>query len=145
NNNIASSSRTLEDQNYYEMQKTSDYNGLLGDNIDTITNSMDNCFLCKSDIMDLRPTSRLTKVIPEITWEKFILDTYPNHKISENWEESIRDFFKPKDTLAEWEKAWRKLFDEKESNEDLVIKDILYNILSPYIEAFKAPFNILKS
>ncbi|CAB4424926.1 unnamed protein product [Rhizophagus irregularis] len=54
-------------------------------------------------------------------------------------------FFKPKNTLTEWEKAWRRLFDEKESSEDLVIKDTLYNVLSPYIEAFKAPFNILKS
>ncbi|CAG8572142.1 1253_t:CDS:10 [Acaulospora morrowiae] len=52
---------------------------------------------------------------------------------------------KPKNTLADWEKAWHGLFDERESNEDLVIKEILHNILSPYIEAFKAPFNILKS
>nr|CAG8631224.1 15787_t:CDS:2 [Entrophospora candida] len=101
--------------------------------------------LCNSDIMDLRPTSRLAKIIPEATWEKFILDTYPNHKISEKWENSIRDFFKPKDTLTEWEKAWRGIFNTRKNIEDLVIKDILHNILSPYIEAFKAPFNILKS
>ncbi|CAG8597453.1 4371_t:CDS:2 [Paraglomus occultum] len=97
------------------------------------------------DIMDLRPTSQLTKTIPEVTWEKFILNTYPDHQISDKWEESIRNFFMPKDTLVEWEKTWRGLFDEKESNDDLVIKDALYNILSPYIKAFKAPFNILKS
>ncbi|CAG8731119.1 7047_t:CDS:2, partial [Funneliformis mosseae] len=105
----------------------------------------DECESRFDDIMDLRPTSQLTKIIPEVTWEKFILDTYPNHKISEKWEELIQGFFKPKNTLTEWEKAWRRLFDEKESSEDLVIKDTLYNILSPYIEAFKAPFNILKS
>uniref|UniRef100_U9UP10 Uncharacterized protein n=1 Tax=Rhizophagus irregularis (strain DAOM 181602 / DAOM 197198 / MUCL 43194) TaxID=747089 RepID=U9UP10_RHIID len=97
------------------------------------------------DITDLRPTSQLTKINPKVTWEKFILDTYPNHKISEKWEELIQGFFKPKNTLTEWEKAWRRLFDEKESSEDLVIKDTLYNMLSPNIEAFKAPFNILKS
>lgn len=44
--------------------------------------------------MDLRPTSQLTKIIPEVTWEKFILDTYPNHNISEEWEELIQGFFK---------------------------------------------------
>lgn len=45
------------------------------------------CFiisLCHSDITDLRPTSQLTKIIPEVTWEKFILDTYPNHKYQKN-------------------------------------------------------------
>ncbi|CAB4383025.1 unnamed protein product [Rhizophagus irregularis] len=45
-----------------------------------------------------------------------------------------RFFFKPKNTLTGWEEAWRRLFDEKESSEDLVIKDTLCNILSPYIE-----------
>ncbi len=44
--------------------------------------------------MDLRPTSQLTKIIPEVTWEKFVLDTYPNHKISEKWKELIQGFFK---------------------------------------------------
>ncbi|RGB35449.1 hypothetical protein C1646_759366 [Rhizophagus diaphanus] len=102
----------------------------------------DECESRFDDITDLRPTSQLTKIIPEVTWEKFILDTYPNHKISEKWEELIQGFFKPRNTLTKWEKAWRRLF---ESSEDLVIKDTLYNILSPYIEAFKAPFNILKS
>ncbi|CAG8595504.1 5763_t:CDS:2, partial [Paraglomus occultum] len=101
----------------------------------------DECENVFDDIMDLRPTSQLTKIIPEVTWEKFILDTYPDYKIPENG----KNQYKPKDTFAEWEKTWRGLFDEKESNEDLVIKDVLHNILSPYIEAFKAPFNILKS
>ncbi|CAG8594406.1 6927_t:CDS:2 [Racocetra persica] len=41
---------------------------------------------CKNkfdDIMDLRPASQLTNLVPEVTWEKFISDTYPEYKIPE--------------------------------------------------------------
>ncbi|CAG8708075.1 10146_t:CDS:2, partial [Funneliformis caledonium] len=146
----------IENQDYHE-----NYSRLLNNNIDIITNITDDYLqeavefmvrkvgsgilkvdnvnleeifekyhdecksgfdLCHNDIMDLRPTSQLTKIIPEATWEKFILDSYPNHKILEKWEELIQ-----------------------KNSEDLVIKDTLYNILSPYVEAFKAPFNIIKS
>ncbi|CAG8573468.1 13406_t:CDS:10 [Funneliformis mosseae] len=104
--------------------------------------------LCNSDIMDLRPTSRFTEKIPEEIWEKFVSNTYPEYEISNTWEDLIRDIFEPKETLAEWLEAWRGLHvtsDKKKSNEDLVIKDAIYNILAPYIEAFQAPYNILKS
>ncbi|CAG8766255.1 11664_t:CDS:10, partial [Gigaspora margarita] len=89
--------------------------------------------------------------IPEVIWEKFVTNTYPEYKISEIWEKLIQDTFKPKKTLAEWMEVWRELYaisDKNESNRDpvmLVIKDVIYNILTPYIEAFKAPYNILKS
>ncbi|CAJ0864140.1 2659_t:CDS:10, partial [Entrophospora sp. SA101] len=153
NNNIQATSVSWvpESQNYHEVQKRSNCNELLDDNNDIITNGMDNCLQkavesmvgkvesdrlkvddvdleetfekyrdeCANefdDIMDLRPTSRLAKIIPE-----------------------------PKDTLTEWEKAWCGIFNTRKNIEDLVIKDTLHNILSPYIEAFKAPFNILKS
>ncbi|CAG8465483.1 23235_t:CDS:2 [Racocetra persica] len=179
NISIASSSQKPENQNYYKEQKKSDYNKLLVDNNDTITNGTDN-YLQKAvesmigkvesdvlkvddvdlevifekyrgecdnefdDIMDMRPTSLLTKIIPEVTWEKFIRDTYPDYGLPEKWEESILSFFKPKGTLDEWEKAWRGLFDEKESSRDLWCNVVIVFILFS-IETFKAPFNILKS
>ncbi|CAG8651539.1 4786_t:CDS:2 [Gigaspora margarita] len=55
---------------------------------------------------------------------------------------------KPKDSLLEWIKCWRGLYvisDENKDDEDLYVKDTIYNILAPYIKAFKAPYNILKS
>ncbi|CAG8498273.1 4134_t:CDS:2, partial [Funneliformis caledonium] len=101
------------------------------------------------DIMDLRPTSRFTEKFPEEIWEKFVSNTYPEYEISKTWEDLIQDIFEPKETLAEWLEAWRGLRvtsdKKKKCNEDLVIKDAIYNILAPYIEAFQAPYNILKS
>lgn len=90
--------------------------------------------LCHSDIMDLRPTSRFTEKFPEEIWEKFVSNTYPEYEISKTWEDLIRDIFEPKETLAEWLEAWRGLRvtsdKKKKSNEDLVIKDAIYNILA---------------
>ncbi|RIB19769.1 hypothetical protein C2G38_2244965, partial [Gigaspora rosea] len=42
------------------------------------------------DIMELRPASKLTKIIHEKTWDKFIINTYPKKEISKDWEDSIR-------------------------------------------------------
>jgi hypothetical protein len=44
--------------------------------------------------MDLRPASKFTEKIPEVTWEKFVTNTYPEYKISETWEKLIQDIFK---------------------------------------------------
>ncbi|CAG8634555.1 7949_t:CDS:2, partial [Ambispora gerdemannii] len=98
--------------------------------------------------MDFRPGSKFTEKVPEIVWGDFISNTYPRYKLPNKWEELINNTFKPKSSLVEWMKSWRNLHvisDENESDEDLVIKDTIYNILSPYIRAFKAPYNILKS
>ncbi|GBC34695.2 hypothetical protein GLOIN_2v1716154 [Rhizophagus irregularis DAOM 181602=DAOM 197198] len=100
--------------------------------------------LCRSDIMDMRPTSSFTDRIAEEYWDKFVLDTYPKHKISEEWEKFIQEFFKPRDSVEEWKKAWRELHEKIDGNKkDLV--DAIRNILGPYIKAFEAPFNILRS
>ncbi|CAG8615648.1 3176_t:CDS:2, partial [Diversispora eburnea] len=104
--------------------------------------------LCLSDIMDLRPASKFTEKISETVWEKFISKTYPEYKLAKEWEELIKYVFEPKGSLMDWIKVWRELrviSSENESNEDLTIKDMIYNILSPYIKAFEAPYNILKS
>ncbi|CAG8707842.1 3807_t:CDS:10 [Funneliformis mosseae] len=111
-------------------------------------NECENIFdLCYSDIMDLRPASKFSEKIPEVIWEKFVTNTYPEHEISESWEKLIQEIFKPKETFAGWMEVWRGLY-TYESNRDptiLLIKDAIHNILTPYIEAFKAPYNLLKS
>ncbi|GBC02393.1 hypothetical protein RclHR1_00460031 [Rhizophagus clarus] len=104
--------------------------------------------LCHSDIMDLRPISQFTEKLPEAVWENFVTNTYPEYEISGEWEELIQEFFKPKETLEKWLEAWRGLYtipDKDKSNGSLAIKDAIYNILTPFIKAFKAPYNILKS
>ncbi|RHZ64647.1 hypothetical protein Glove_321g21 [Diversispora epigaea] len=112
-------------------------------------NECENIFdLCYSDIMDLRPTSKFTTKIPESVWEKFISSTYPEHKLPETWEEIIKEVFKPKNSFVEWIKALQELriiSDKNENYENLIIKDMIYNILAPFVKAFKAPYNILKS
>ncbi|CAB4399729.1 unnamed protein product [Rhizophagus irregularis] len=114
-------------------------------------NECDNIFdLCHSDIMDLRPASKFTEKIPEVIWEKFVTNTYPEYKISETWEKLIQDTFKQRESLAEWIEVWRGLYAISDKNESrdpviLMIKDAIYSILAPYIEAFKSPYNILKS
>ncbi|CAG8551246.1 14946_t:CDS:10 [Cetraspora pellucida] len=108
-------------------------------------NECENIF---DDIMDLRPGSKFTEKISEAIWENFISNTYPEYKLPKKWEEIINEVFKPKDSLLEWIKCWRGLYvisGENECDEDLYIKDTIYNILAPYIKAFKAPYNILKS
>ncbi|POG80750.1 hypothetical protein GLOIN_2v1763995 [Rhizophagus irregularis DAOM 181602=DAOM 197198] len=47
---------------------------------------------------------------------------------------------KQKDSLQDWKDAWH---DKKEIDEDLL--DVVHNILGLYIEAFEAPYNVLKS
>ena len=49
--------------------------------------------LCYSDIMDLRPASKFSEKIPEVIWEKFVTNTYPEHEISESWEDLIQEIF----------------------------------------------------
>ncbi|CAI2200338.1 9527_t:CDS:2, partial [Funneliformis geosporum] len=70
--------------------------------------------------------------------------TYPKHNISEEWEKFIQEIFMPRDSVEEWKKAWRELHEKIDGNKkDLV--DAIRNILGPYIKAFEAPFNILRS
>ncbi|CAG8480696.1 5055_t:CDS:2, partial [Paraglomus occultum] len=110
-------SETSESQDYQKVQKDLNYKETFDDNGDIITDGTSDADVDDFDLEEAFErycTSQLTKIIPEVTWEKFILDTYPDYKISEKWEESIQSFFKPKDTFAEWEKTWRGLFDEKE-------------------------------
>ncbi|CAG8744485.1 318_t:CDS:10, partial [Racocetra persica] len=108
-------------------------------------NECENIF---DDVMDLRPGSKFTEKISETIWENFISNTYPEYKLPKKWEEIINDVFNPKDSLLEWIKCWRGLYvisGENEFDEDFYIKDTIYNILAPYIKAFKALYNILKS
>ncbi|CAG8438370.1 14008_t:CDS:10 [Ambispora leptoticha] len=120
---------------------------LIVDDIDLEKIFKDYCDECRNnfdDIMDMRPTSRFTDEISEEYWDKFVLGTYPRHNISEEWENFIQEFFKPRDSLEEWKKAWRGLYEKIDGNKkDLV--NVIYNILGPYIKAFEAPFNILRS
>uniref|UniRef100_U9SKW3 Uncharacterized protein n=1 Tax=Rhizophagus irregularis (strain DAOM 181602 / DAOM 197198 / MUCL 43194) TaxID=747089 RepID=U9SKW3_RHIID len=70
---------------------------LIVDDIDLEEIFKDYCDECGNnfdDIMDMRPTSSFTDRIAEEYWDKFVLDTYPKHKISEEWEKFIQEFFK---------------------------------------------------
>ncbi|GBB98286.1 hypothetical protein RclHR1_03190018 [Rhizophagus clarus] len=117
----------------------------LEDTFGDYCNECGNTFdLCHSDIMDLRPTSRFSEKIPEETWAEFVSDTYPEYEISGEWEKLIQNTFQPRDSLEEWVRVWRGLY-ENRSNGDLVIKDVIYNILAPYIKVFEEPYNILNS
>ncbi|CAI2195006.1 17355_t:CDS:2, partial [Funneliformis geosporum] len=127
---------------------------LMVDNIDLEEIFIDYCDrcenifdLCNSDIMDMRPSSHFTREIAEESWSKFVLDTYPEHNIPKGWKDFIQEFFKPKDSLQDWKDAWRGLY-KNEINENEIDEDLLeavHNILGPYIEAFEAPYNVLKS
>ncbi|CAG8584991.1 4511_t:CDS:2, partial [Acaulospora morrowiae] len=77
-------------------------------------------------------------------WDKFVLGTYSKHNIPEEWVKFIQEFFKPRVSLEEWTKAWRGLHEKIDENKKDPV-DAIYNILGPYIKAFEAPFNILKS
>ncbi|CAG8666804.1 10356_t:CDS:10, partial [Funneliformis caledonium] len=92
-------------------------------------------------------SQRTPLIMDDIDLEEIFKDyyTYPKHKISEEWEKFIQEFFKqPRDSVEEWKKAWRELHEKIDGNKkDLV--DVIRNILGPYIKAFEAPFNILRS
>ncbi|CAG8735982.1 9654_t:CDS:10 [Cetraspora pellucida] len=111
-------------------------------------NECENDFdLCHSDIMDLRPTSKFAEKISDEIWMKFVSNSFPKCTLPKDWEGLINDTFKPKNSLLEWINAFHELHtisSEKKINGN-PIRDVIYNILCPYIKAFEAPFNILKS
>ncbi|RHZ86570.1 hypothetical protein Glove_49g28 [Diversispora epigaea] len=67
--------------NYYEMQKMSNYNRLLNDNINTVTNGMDNCLQKVVESMVRKVESEVLKVDDKI-WKKFSKNTVVNVKMN---------------------------------------------------------------
>ncbi|CAG8662769.1 4202_t:CDS:2, partial [Paraglomus brasilianum] len=93
-----------------------------------------------------QPQNSQEKISDEI-WMKFVSNSFPKCTLPKDWEELINDTFKLKNSLVEWINAFHELHMitfEKKINGNL-IRDVIYNILCPYIKAFEAPFNILKS
>ncbi|CAG8671119.1 6572_t:CDS:10 [Funneliformis caledonium] len=117
-------------QNEENLDGHQDENDAISNNLREVTESM------------VGKVERTALIVSDVDLEK-IFEDYCNE-----YENTFEMGRTNKRCFQEWMKVWselRVISGENKGNEVLVIKDTIYNILSPYIKAFKAPYNILKS